>query len=261
MNLVGPDKGLFSEDELKVLHSVGNQVASALDRAHLHEHLEQLVEKRTAALEAEIAERTRIEKEQARLVAIIEATPDLIGTSDPDGNSWLLQEVTVRLPGRVDADHTTFTSSTELAATLRRAATAHGEHEKRTGQHDADWPDWYAEYIVREQAGKELPNALVTLALGNGFILTAMLWGAFLAEMIDRRLKVCALYLGILAVFSLFGLVHSPLPDGSMSLPWALAKPLQQTIAYQFSAAYLVLALLVLGLSFSKESREAPLEH
>ena len=78
--------------------------------------------------------------------------------SDPDGNEWLLQEVTARLPGRVDADATTFTSSSELASALRRAAAAHGEHEKRTGQHDADWPDWYAEYIVREQAGKELPT-------------------------------------------------------------------------------------------------------
>jgi catechol 2,3-dioxygenase-like lactoylglutathione lyase family enzyme len=78
--------------------------------------------------------------------------------SDPDGNSWLLQEVTVRLPGRVDADHTSFTSSTELATALRRAAAAHGEHEKRIGQRDEDWPDWYAEYIVREQAGKELPS-------------------------------------------------------------------------------------------------------
>ncbi len=77
--------------------------------------------------------------------------------SDPDGNGWLLQEVTVRLPGRVDADDTTFTSSTELATALRRAASAHGEHEKRTGQHDANWADWYADYIVREQAGKELP--------------------------------------------------------------------------------------------------------
>jgi catechol 2,3-dioxygenase-like lactoylglutathione lyase family enzyme len=76
---------------------------------------------------------------------------------DPDGNGWLFQEVTARLPGRVDAGDTTFTSSTELAAALRRAAAAHGEHEKRTGQHDANWPDWYAEYIVREQAGKELP--------------------------------------------------------------------------------------------------------
>ena len=77
--------------------------------------------------------------------------------SDPDGNGWLLQEVTQRLPGRVDAGTTTFSSSTELAAALRRAAAAHGEHEKRTGQHDAGWPDWYAEHIVQEQAGNELP--------------------------------------------------------------------------------------------------------
>jgi catechol 2,3-dioxygenase-like lactoylglutathione lyase family enzyme len=77
--------------------------------------------------------------------------------SDPDGNGWLFQEVTTRLPGRVDTD-TTFTSSTELAAALRRASAAHGEHEKRIGQHDENWPDWYAEYIVREQAGKELPS-------------------------------------------------------------------------------------------------------
>jgi catechol 2,3-dioxygenase-like lactoylglutathione lyase family enzyme len=75
---------------------------------------------------------------------------------DPDGNGWLFQEITARLPGRVDAD-TTFTSSTELATALRRAAAAHGEHEKRIGKHDADWPDWYAEYIVREQAGKPPP--------------------------------------------------------------------------------------------------------
>jgi len=78
--------------------------------------------------------------------------------SDPDGNSWLIQEVTVRLPGRVEADNTTFTSSTELAAALRRAEAAHGEHEKRIGHQDADWPDWYAEYIVSEQAGKQLPS-------------------------------------------------------------------------------------------------------
>jgi catechol 2,3-dioxygenase-like lactoylglutathione lyase family enzyme len=78
--------------------------------------------------------------------------------SDPDGNGWLMQEVTRRLPGRVDAKVTTFTSSVELAAALRRAAAAHGEHEKRTGGPDANWPDWYAEYIVREQAGKALPS-------------------------------------------------------------------------------------------------------
>jgi catechol 2,3-dioxygenase-like lactoylglutathione lyase family enzyme len=78
--------------------------------------------------------------------------------SDPDGNSWLLQEITDRLPGRVTATDTTFTSSTELAAALRRAAAAQGEHEKRTGRHDEGWPDWYADYIVREQAGQPLPS-------------------------------------------------------------------------------------------------------
>jgi len=78
--------------------------------------------------------------------------------SDPDGNSWLLQEVTSRLPGRVDAHDTTFTSPAELASALRRASAAHGEHEKLTGQQDANWPDWYAEYIVAEQAGTPLPS-------------------------------------------------------------------------------------------------------
>ena len=77
---------------------------------------------------------------------------------DPDGNGWLLQEVTARLPGRVAAGATTFASSTELAAALRRAAAAHGEHEARTGgQRDENWPDWYAEYVVAEQSGKEAP--------------------------------------------------------------------------------------------------------
>jgi catechol 2,3-dioxygenase-like lactoylglutathione lyase family enzyme len=78
--------------------------------------------------------------------------------SDPDGNGWLLQEVTARLPGRVDTGTTTFTSPAELASALRRAAAAHGEHEKRIGQYDADWPDWYAAYIVAEQTGNALPS-------------------------------------------------------------------------------------------------------
>jgi predicted enzyme related to lactoylglutathione lyase len=81
----------------------------------------------------------------------------LASFSDPDGNGWLLQEVTTRLPGRVEGD-TTFASAADVAATLRRAAAAHGEHEKRTGEHDVNWPDWYAEYIVNEQAGKPLPQ-------------------------------------------------------------------------------------------------------
>ena len=78
--------------------------------------------------------------------------------SDPDGNGWLFQEITKRLPGRIDPATTTFASVSDLAAALRRAEAAHGEHEKRSGQRDADWPDWYAEYIVREQAGEPPPT-------------------------------------------------------------------------------------------------------
>jgi catechol 2,3-dioxygenase-like lactoylglutathione lyase family enzyme len=78
--------------------------------------------------------------------------------SDPDGNLWLLQEVTTRLPGRVDLAGTTFASVNDVAMALRRAAAAHGEHEKRIGGHDANWPDWYASYMVAEQAGQQLPQ-------------------------------------------------------------------------------------------------------
>jgi hypothetical protein len=78
--------------------------------------------------------------------------------TDPDGNRWLLQEITVRLPGRVDEGKTTFSSSSELATALRRAEAAHGEHEKRLGKRDEEWPAWYAEYIIREQSGQPLPS-------------------------------------------------------------------------------------------------------
>ena len=76
---------------------------------------------------------------------------------DPDGNGWLFQEITTRLPGRVAGD-TTYASASDLSQALRRAAAAHGEHEARTGEADPNWPDWYAEYMVREQAGEELPQ-------------------------------------------------------------------------------------------------------
>ena len=78
--------------------------------------------------------------------------------SDPDGNGWLLQEVTTRLPGRIDSTTTNFASASDLASALRRAEAAHGQHEKRTGLRDETWPEWYAEYMVREQNGKELPQ-------------------------------------------------------------------------------------------------------
>jgi catechol 2,3-dioxygenase-like lactoylglutathione lyase family enzyme len=78
--------------------------------------------------------------------------------NDPDGNQWLLQEITTRLPGRIDSGATTFGSTNDLATALRRVAAAHGEHEQRTGKPDANWPDWYAAYLVAEQNGAELPT-------------------------------------------------------------------------------------------------------
>lgn len=103
--------------------------------------------------------------------------------------------------------------------------------------------------------GKELPELLVTVALGNGFILTGMLWGAFMAELIDRRLKRASLYLWILAGFTFFGIIHSAIPDGSMYWPWTLPAPANQ-IPYQFAAGYVALAVLFFLLSFTPESRE-----
>jgi catechol 2,3-dioxygenase-like lactoylglutathione lyase family enzyme len=85
--------------------------------------------------------------------------------TDPDGNTWLVQEVTTRLPGRIDTAGTSFGSTADLASALRRAETAHREHEKsagrshlfhRTGQ-DEDWPAWYAAYLAAEQSGADLP--------------------------------------------------------------------------------------------------------
>jgi catechol 2,3-dioxygenase-like lactoylglutathione lyase family enzyme len=80
-----------------------------------------------------------------------------VSFDDPDGNGWVLQEITTRLPGRIEGV-TSFDSASDLADALRRAAAAHGEHEKRTGKEDPEWPAWYAEYMVREQAGTELPQ-------------------------------------------------------------------------------------------------------
>lgn len=79
--------------------------------------------------------------------------------SDPDGNAWLLQQVTTRLHGRIDRSTTSFSSASDLASALRRAEAAHGEHEKRNGgQRDENWPDWYAKYLAAEQHGEELPT-------------------------------------------------------------------------------------------------------
>ena len=108
--------------------------------------------------------------------------------------------------------------------------------------------------------GKGLPELLVTVALGNGFILTAMLWGALLAKMIDRELRAAVAYLFVLAGLTFFGIIHSAMPDGNMYLPWTLSAPANQ-IPYQFTTAYVALALLLFGLSFTKESKDPSPEH
>jgi len=104
--------------------------------------------------------------------------------------------------------------------------------------------------------GKELPEVLVTVALGNGFILTAMLWGGFLAELIDRHLRRSAIYLIILGIMTFFGIVHSASIDGNMYLPWKIANDVTRSVPYQFTLGYLALAVLVVALSFSKASHE-----
>ena len=81
-----------------------------------------------------------------------------VAFEDPDGNAWIVQEVTRRAPGRIDPAATTFASASDLASAIRRAAAAHGKQEKSNGQRDANWPDWYAAYIAAEQAGTELPK-------------------------------------------------------------------------------------------------------
>jgi AGZA family xanthine/uracil permease-like MFS transporter len=123
----------------------------------------------------------------------------------------------------------------------------------KLGNPDAVPADVFNKLIVAP--GKSLPELQIIVALGNGFIVTGMLWAAFLAEMVDRRLRISALYLLVLALLGFFGVIHSAMPDGAMYFPWQLAEPFRQ-IPYQFTMAYAALAVLLIGLSFTKESKE-----
>ncbi|MGE5679432.1 MAG: hypothetical protein ACM34K_00995 [Bacillota bacterium] len=104
-------------------------------------------------------------------------------------------------------------------------------------------------------AGRSLPEMLIIVALGNGFILTGMLWGAFIATLVDKKLKQAAIYLLVLAALTFFGIIHSAIPDGNMYLPWTI-PPHLRVIPYQFTAAYIILALMIFAFSYSKESKE-----
>ncbi len=114
-------------------------------------------------------------------------------------------------------------------------------------------PEKFAELM--NEVGKTLPETLVIVSLGNGFILTAMLWGAFMAKVSDRQLKQASIYLVILALLTFFGIIHSAIPDGNMYFPWTLNEP-ARSIPYQFTSAYIVLAIMFFFLSFTKESKE-----
>jgi AGZA family xanthine/uracil permease-like MFS transporter len=130
----------------------------------------------------------------------------------------------------------------------------------KLGNPDAVPPETFQKLITLP--GKSLPELLVTVALGNGFIITAMLWGSFLAELIDRHLRRSAIYLLCLAALSFFGIIHSAMADGAMYVPWAL-EGLARQIPFQFTLAYAVLAFFFLAMSFTKESREpiSPMSH
>lgn len=159
MNLVGPEKGLFNEEELEILYSVGNQVAVALERAHLHEHLERLVQERTAALEAEIVERKRIEKEQARLVAIIEATPDMVATSDPNGHVRYYNRAGLRMLGfdpGLDPSTVRFLD-THPAWAAKLVAETGVPHAIKHGS-------WSGETALLGRDGREIPISQVIIA-------------------------------------------------------------------------------------------------
>jgi AGZA family xanthine/uracil permease-like MFS transporter len=123
----------------------------------------------------------------------------------------------------------------------------------KLGNPDVVLPETFTKLMTLP--GKSLPEMLVIVALGNGFIITGMLWGAFLAELIDRRLRRSAIYLVTLAAFTFFGVIHSAIPDGAMYLPWTL-DGLARQIPFQFTTAYLVLALCLFLLSLTKESQE-----
>ena len=159
MNLVGAEQGLFDEAELKMLYVVGNQVAVAMERARLHEHLEQLVKERTAALTAEIAERKRIQEEQARLVAIIEATPDMVATGSPDGRVFYYNRAGLRMLG--------FEPEQDLS--MVRIAETHTEWAAKLVleegiPHAIKYGTWSGETALLRRDGHEIPVSQVILA-------------------------------------------------------------------------------------------------
>lgn len=116
--------------------------------------------------------------------------------------------------------------------------------------------------VLKEAADlhHHIPEAMLVVVLGNGFILTAMLWGGFMAELMDRRLKVSACYLWVLSALSFVGIVHSVIPNGSMYWPFDLPDGARR-VPFEFAAAYLILGAIFFALSYTREAKEPPTEH
>lgn len=116
-------------------------------------------------------------------------------------------------------------------------------------------PERFAELMQADQHG--LPELALIVTLGNGFIITSMLWGGFLAALIDKRHLAAVLTLLAAAVLTLFGIIHSVEAGGGMYLPWHL-HGVAQTLCYQFAAAYGVLAAIIAVLAYQKQPVPPP---
>lgn len=161
MNLAGPEEGLFDEEMLRMLDGVGNQVAVALERAELHEGLERLVTERTARLRAEVEERKRIQEEQARLVAILDATPDLVATASPDGRLLYCNQAGRRLLGLPHGDLDAFGITDGFTAWARRVLEEEGVPQA------VERGLWCGETALRGNDGREIPVSQIIIAHRN----------------------------------------------------------------------------------------------
>ncbi len=101
-----------------------------------------------------------------------------------------------------------------------------------------------------------LPELALIVTLGNGFIITSMLWGGFLAALIDKRHGAAIATLLTAAGLTLFGIIHSVEAGGGMYLPWHLSG-MAQTLVWQFAAAYAVLAVIIALLALQNPATEA----
>lgn len=108
-------------------------------------------------------------------------------------------------------------------------------------------PAHFAELYASAAHG--LPDMAVVTMLGNGFIITSMLWASLVVAMIDGRPRQAAAIALLGALLTAFGVIHSAQLAGGVYLPWALTGDLR-ALVHPFTLAYVVLALVLAGLSF-----------